>query len=92
MHFNTALVALAAASLVSAAPGGWGGGGGYGQCKAWETSSTCSAVYKTKTETYSKPEKSVVTKTTYKPVTYTTTSVSTSYSTEYCMCSSPSLR
>jgi len=82
MHFTSAAIAvLASSGIVAALPGGdWG----YGQCKTWDYSSTCSKVYTTKTETSSKPETSVYTTTTYKPSTVTLTSESTVYETETC--------
>ena len=48
-------------------------------CAAYETGSTCSAQYTTKTEAYTKPTQSVYTITNYKPETV----VKTVYSTEY---------
>lgn len=56
MQFTTALLALLVSSgFVAAAPGGSPGGYGYGQCKDFQYSSTCSAVYTTKTQTTSYP-------------------------------------
>ncbi|KAK5717334.1 hypothetical protein LTR15_009228 [Elasticomyces elasticus] len=84
MLFTSAVfAALATGGLAAALPGGNGGGWGYGQCKAWDYSSTCSKVYTTKTQSWVKPETSVYTTTTYKPSTVTLTSESTSYETVY---------
>ncbi|KAK4892887.1 hypothetical protein LTR27_008615 [Elasticomyces elasticus] len=84
MLFTSAIfAALATGGLAAALPGGHGGGWGYGQCKAWDYSSTCSKVYTTKTQSWVKPETSVYTTTTYKPSTVTLTSESTSYETKY---------
>jgi hypothetical protein len=92
MHFTSStLAAVAFAGLAVAAPGGWGnggngwgyGGGGWGEeCK---TSSSCKPVYSTETDTYSKPETTVIATTVYKPETITYTSESTEYSTIYSM-------
>ncbi|KAK3656340.1 hypothetical protein LTR56_003042 [Elasticomyces elasticus] len=84
MLFTSAVfAALATGGLAAALPGGNGGGWGYGQCKAWDYSSTCSKVYTTKTKSWVKPETSVYTTTTYKPSTVTLTSERTSYETKY---------
>ncbi|KAK5136182.1 hypothetical protein LTR08_004019 [Meristemomyces frigidus] len=80
MQYTTAILAfLASSGLVAALPGrsGWGP-----TCKKFAYSSTCSAVYKTKTQTKSYPFSTTITTTVYKPSTYITTVPTTIYITQ----------
>lgn len=78
MQFTTSLLAILASVNIAAAnpPRRYGGyrPAQYGGNTVPWTSSTCSAVYTTLTQTSSKPVTSVVTTTTYKPSTWTSTS------------------
>lgn len=77
------LLSLASSGLVAAVPGG---GWNHWTSSCW-TSSTCSAVYKTKTKTSEVPYTTVVTTTVYKPETKTTeipTTIYKTYSSKLC--------
>ncbi|KAK5113171.1 hypothetical protein LTR85_010989 [Meristemomyces frigidus] len=80
MQFTAALFVLFASSgIVAAAPGS--SPTSYGQCKKFQYSSTCSAVYATKTQTSIYPYTTTIETTVYKPSTYTRTEESTFYET-----------
>lgn len=86
MKFLLALVA--AVGLASALPEPVAGGGGDYHPKPTKKcyhTSTCKAVYYTKSKEYTKPIYVDATKTVYKPVTKVTEVPSTYYETKYCM-------